>query len=79
MTILQSSNDVNITPKVEDLVLVNRWIQKFNVPHYYMQVFFDKAYVISFKRVLEICSNPANKGKIFSIKRYSKNQMKTNH
>lgn len=39
---------LSITPKVEDLKVVYTWIQKYNVPHYYIQVFFDKAYGISF-------------------------------
>ena len=38
---------LGITPKQEDIALVNRWIQNFNVKHFYLQVFFDKAYVIS--------------------------------
>ena len=77
MELLQSRSYLSITPKVEDLVLVNRWIQNFGVPHYYMQVFFDKAYVISFRQILEISSNPANEGGIFSVERDVKNQGKT--
>jgi len=50
---LHKRDHLSITPKVEDLALVNRWIQHFNVPHYYLQVFFDKAY--------EASEKPANK------------------
>jgi type II restriction enzyme len=76
--ILHKPCDLNITPKLEDLVLVNRWIQRFNVKHYYLQVFFDKAYVIPFKNILEISSDPEKEGTVFSIgKKDVKNQGKT--
>jgi type II restriction enzyme len=75
--ILHKRDYLSITPKVEDLALVNRWIQNFGVPHYYLQVFFDKAYVISFKEILEISSNPDKEDIIFSIERDVKNQGKT--
>lgn len=77
MKILQTRTYPSITPKLEDLTLVNRWIQTFGVRHYYMQVFFDKAYVIPFRQILEIVSNPDNEGPIFSVERDAKNQCKT--
>ena len=77
MEILQTRNYLSITPKVEDLALVNRWIQTFGVRHYYMQVFFDKAYVIPFRQILEIVSDSDNEGPIFSVERDTKNQGKT--
>ena len=77
MKILQTRNYLSITPKLEDLALVNRWIQTFGVRHYYMQVFFDKAYVIPFGRILEIVSDPDNEGPMFSVERDTKNQGKT--
>jgi hypothetical protein len=75
--ILHKRNFLSITPKIEDLALVNRWIQKFGVPHYYLQVFFDKAYVISFREILEISSDSSKEGVVFSIERDAKNQGKT--
>ena len=75
--VLQKRDYLSITPKLEDLALVNRWIENFNVPHYYLQVFFDKAYMISFEDILTISSDPNNEGIKFSIERDSKNQMKT--
>ena len=39
--VLHKRDYLSITPKVEDLALVNRWIQHFNVRHFYLQVFFD--------------------------------------
>jgi type II restriction enzyme len=77
MKVLQTRSYLSITPKLEDLALVNRWIQTFGVRHYYMQVFFDKAYVIPFMRILEIVSDSDNEGTVFSVERDSKNQGKT--
>jgi len=75
--ILHKRDYLSITPKMEDIALVNRWIQKYNVKHFYLQVFFDKAYVISFQDILELVSNDDNEGKNFSIERDVKNQGKT--
>lgn len=68
---------LSITPKVEDLKVVYKWIETFNVPHYYFQVFFDKAYGISFENILSIISNPDNEGVVFSVESDTKNQNKT--
>lgn len=75
--ILHKRDYLSITPKLEDLALVNRWIQNFGVKHFYLQVFFDKAYVIPFKDILTISSDPKNEGTIFSVERDVKNQRKT--
>ena len=75
--ILHKRDYLGIIPKVEDIVLVNRWIQNFGVPHYYLQVFFDKAYVIPFRNILELIADPKNEGVIFSMERDVKNQGKT--
>ena len=75
--ILHKRDYLSITPKMEDIALVNRWIQKFNVKHYYLQVFFDKAYLISFKKILSLISDAANEGTVFSIEQDVKNQGKT--
>ena len=75
--ILHKRDYLSITPKLEDLALVNRWIQNFGVKHFYLQVFFDKAYVIPFKDILTISSDSKNEGTIFSVERDVKNQRKT--
>ncbi len=75
--ILHKRDYLSITPKLEDLALVNRWIQHFGVKHFYLQVFFDKAYVISFENILSITSDSRNEGNIFSIEEDEKNQRKT--
>lgn len=74
---LHKRDYLSITPKMEDIALVNRWIQNYNVKHFYLQVFFDKAYVISFKDILTLVSNDNNDGNNFSIERDAKNQGKT--
>jgi hypothetical protein len=77
ITILHKRDYLSITPKMEDIALVNRWIQQYNVKHFYLQVFFDKAYIISFKDILTLVSNDNNDGNHFSIERDVKNQGKT--
>jgi type II restriction enzyme len=68
---------LSITPKVEDIKVVFKWIEMFNVPHFYFQVFFDKVYGIAFEQILRIISNPENDGNIFSVESDTKNQNKT--
>ncbi|MBN2064717.1 MAG: AccI family restriction endonuclease, partial [Sedimentisphaerales bacterium] len=75
--ILHSRDYLSITPKVEDFALVNRWIQNYNVRHYYLQVFFDKAFVISFRNILKLVANDEHEEKHFSIERDVKNQGKS--
>lgn len=45
---------LSFTPKVEDLIVVLKWINHFGVPHYYVQVFFDAIYAISFQNILTL-------------------------
>lgn len=75
--VLHKRDYLSITPKLEDLALVNRWIQHFGVRHYYLQVFFDKAYVISFRKILEISSDSSKEDVVFSVERDVKNQGKS--
>jgi type II restriction enzyme len=74
---IQIRDYLSITPKVEDIKVVYKWIETFNVPHFYSQVFFDKVYGVSFEQILSIISNPENEGSIFSVESDSKNQNKT--
>ena len=75
--ILQTRDYLSITPKLEDISVVNRWIQNFGVPHYYLQVFFDKGYIIPFKDILGLTADSKNEDVIFSVERNVKNQGKT--
>ena len=75
--LLHKRDFLSVTPKVEDLALVNRWIQRYNVPHYYLQVFFDRGYIVPFEEILTISSNSDLEGTIFSVEKDVKNQGKT--
>ena len=57
---IQKRDYLSITPKVEDLKVVYKWIETYNVPHYYFQVFFDKVYGISFEQIIRLISNSDN-------------------
>ena len=74
---LHKRDYLSITPKLEDIALVNRWISNFNIPHFYLQVFFDSAYMISFEKILSLCDDPQREGRDFSIETDVKNQGKT--
>lgn len=74
--LLHTRDYLGITPKLEDIALVNRWIDNFNVPHFYLQVFFDQAYMISFEKILSLCGDPSREGSCFSIESDVKNQGK---
>jgi hypothetical protein len=74
---IQKRDYLSITPKVEDIKVVYKWIEAFKVPHFYFQVFFDKVYGISFEQILQIISDPNNDGVIFSVERDVQNQNKT--
>lgn len=74
---IQKRDYLSITPKAEDIKVVYKWIETFNVPHFYFQVFFDKIYGISFEQILAIISDSNNEGIIFSVEADTKNQNKT--
>lgn len=59
------------------LTTLSQWIETFNVPHFYFQVFFDKVYGISFDQILSIISDSNKEGIIFSVETDTKNQNKT--
>lgn len=73
---IQKRDFLSIAPKVEDIKVVFKWIETFNVPHYYFQVFFDKVYGVSFEQILTFIANPDNEGTIFSVEKDNKNQNK---
>lgn len=77
LKIINKRMSLSITPKVEDLKVVHKWINTYNVPHFYVQVFFDKVYGISFRQILELVSNAQWKNERYFIERDSKNQNKT--
>jgi hypothetical protein len=67
LTSIQKRDFLSITPKVEDLKVVYLWTQTYNVPHFYFQVFFDKVYGISFKKILELIADSSNEGQNFFL------------
>lgn len=75
--IVQKRNYLSIAPKVEDIKVVYRWTEIFNVPHYYFQVFFDKSYGISFKSILSLLTDSEKEGEHYEISKDIKNQNKT--
>lgn len=77
ISIAQKRDYLSITPKVEDLKVVYKWIEKFNVPHFYFQVFFDKAYGIAFKEILSLIIDSEKEGEHYEISKDIKNQNKT--
>jgi hypothetical protein len=73
----QKRDYLSITPKVEDIKVVYKWAETFNVPHYYFQVFFDKSYGISFKNILTLITDSEKEGEHYEISKDIKNQNKT--
>ena len=67
---------LSLTTKAEDLTLVYRRIQKFNVPHHYCQVFFDRAVMLSFEGILGILAEPEREKRDYCIESAEKNQGK---
>ncbi|HEX7348363.1 MAG TPA: AccI family restriction endonuclease [Rhodanobacteraceae bacterium] len=75
--ILQTRDFLSITPKVEDIALVSRWINRFNVPHFYVQVFFDGAFAIPFEQIVSIPTESEKEETCFRIEKDTKNQGKS--
>lgn len=74
--IQKKRNNLSMTPKVEDLKVVHKWIMTYNVPHFYVQVFFDRIYGMSFKHIMELVSDPNMEGEKYYVEKDSKNQQK---
>lgn len=74
---IQKRNSLSITPKVEDIKVVHKWIMRYNVPHFYVQVFFDKVFGISFQHILQLISNPDLEDVKYFIEQDTRNQNKT--
>ena len=77
ISITQKRDYLSITPKVEDIKTVYKWVETFNVPHYYFQVFFDKSFGISFKNILSLLTESDKEGEQYEISKDIKNQNKT--
>jgi hypothetical protein len=62
----------SFTVKVEDLVIVYRWLERHRVPQSYCQVFFDSVFAINFLDIFTIIAS----GSGFSIETPAKSQEK---
>ena len=63
----------SFTVKVEDLVIVYRWIEKYGVPQSYCQVFFDSIWAINVLDIFRIIGS----GVGFKIEAPEKSQLKS--
>ena len=63
----------SFTVKVEDLVIVYRWLEQNKLPQSYCQVFFDTVYGINFLEIFRIIAN----GDGIKIERPKKSQEKS--
>lgn len=63
----------SFTVKVEDLVVVYRWLERHHVPESYCQVFFDSVFAINFLDIFAIIA----RGSGFTIETPEKSQEKT--
>ncbi len=62
----------SFTVKVEDLIIVNRWLERHHIPQSYCQVFFDSIFAINFLKIFEIIGS----GTGFTIETPAKSQEK---
>lgn len=63
----------SFTVKVEDLIIVYRWLERHGVPQSYCQVFFDSVFAINFLDIFAIIGG----GKGFTIETPKKSQEKS--
>jgi hypothetical protein len=62
----------SFTVKVEDLVIVYRWLERYRVPQSYCQVFFDSVFAINFLNIFATIAS----GSSFKIEKPAKSQEK---
>lgn len=63
----------SFTVKVEDLIIVYRWLQHHPVPQFYAQVFLDSVYMISVLEILRLLRPNTD----ITIEKNTKNQLKS--
>lgn len=62
----------SFTVKVEDMIIVYRWMQRFQVPQIYCQVFLDSIFAINFLNIFEVIGSTSE----FKIETPKKSQEK---
>ena len=70
--IVSPKESLSFTVKVEDLIIVYRWMQNYDCKQLYVQVFFDSVYAVSFERIFSIIAS----GNGFFIEEPAKSQQK---
>jgi AccI restriction endonuclease len=73
---IQKRDYLSITPKVEDIKVVYKWIETFNVPHYYFQVFLIRFMVFHLRKFSKLSQIRIMKVLIFQSKRIPKIRIK---
>jgi type II restriction enzyme len=73
----QKRDFLSVTVKNEDIQVVYKWIEIFKVPHYYIQVFFDRVYGISYENILNIISDSDKEDVEFYTEKNTGNQDKS--
>lgn len=68
---------LSFTLKLEDIQVVMKWVETYDVPHYCAQVFFDEIYMISFKRILETIRDHTGDKTVYKMANNTRNQAKT--
>ena len=69
----KTKKSLNFTVKVEDIISIKRWIDNYGVRHFFVQVMYDRIFMISFGRVLQIVSDEDD----YEIAKDSRNQFKS--
>lgn len=69
-------SSLSFTPKVEDILVILKWINTYGVPHFYVQVFFDRIYILPFVKILGLLVSMEESINNFIIERNPKNQFK---
>lgn len=70
--IVTPGESLSFTVKVEDLIIVYRWMQNYDCKQIYAQVFFDSVYAINFEKIFGIIASDTG----FSIETPAKSQQK---
>jgi type II restriction enzyme len=77
LKVFKKRDFLSVTVKQEDIKTVYKWIDTYNIPHFYFQVFFDKIYGLSFEQILTTLGNPELEDATYYVEENTKNQQKT--
>lgn len=67
IAVLHAREMFGISVGLEEIVLADRWVSKFDVPYYYLDAYLDCAYAISLEKLLTIGSDPEREGEDFEV------------